>query len=46
MSPVLEETNEDIASAIRKNIDAIITYCDSINTRTINIQKELHQLKY
>ena len=44
MSPPPEE--EDIASEIRKNMETIIKYYDSINTRTINIQKELNQLKY
>ena len=44
MSP--EETPEDLASEIRKNMETILKYYDAINTRTINIQKELHQLKY
>ena len=44
MTPPPEE--EDIASEIRKNMETIIKYYDSINTRTINIQKELNHLKY
>ena len=46
MLPPPEETPEDIASEIRKNMELILKYYDSINTRSINIQKELHQLKY
>jgi hypothetical protein len=46
MLPPPEETPEDIASEIRKNMETILKYYDSINTRSINIQKELHQLKY
>jgi hypothetical protein len=41
-----KETPEDIASEIRTNMESIIKYYDAINTRSINIQKELHQLKY
>ena len=44
MSP--EESPEDIASEIRKNMETIIKYYDAINTRSINIQKELNQLRY
>ena len=47
MSPTLEEEiNDDIATEIRKNMEIIIKYYDSINTKVINIQKELNQLKY
>ena len=46
MLPPPEETPEDIASEIRKNMELILKYYDSINTRSINIQKELHQLRY
>jgi hypothetical protein len=46
MLPPSEETPEDIASEIRKNMELILKYYDSINTRSINIEKELHQLKY
>ena len=47
MSPnIEEEINDDIATEIRQNMETIIKYYDSINTRTINIQKELNQLKY
>jgi hypothetical protein len=41
-----EETPEDIASEIRTNMETILKYYEAINTRTINIQKELHQLRY
>ena len=41
-----EEINDDIGVEIRKNIEIIIKYYDSINTKVINIQKELNQLKY
>lgn len=44
MSPPPEE--EDIASELRKNMETIIKYYDSINTRITDIQKELNQLKY
>jgi hypothetical protein len=46
MSPPPEETTEDIASEIRRNMELIIKYYDTINARSINIQKELHQLRY
>jgi len=46
MLPPSEETPEDIASEIRKNMETILKYYDAINTRTINIQKELNQLRY
>ena len=46
MLPPPEDTPEDIASEIRKNMEIIIKYYDGINTRTLNIQKELHNLKY
>ncbi len=41
-----EEINDDIAAEIRKNMEIIIKYYDSINTKVMNIQKELNQLKY
>ena len=37
-----EEINDDIAAEIRKNMEIIIKYYDSINTKVINIQKELN----
>ena len=47
MNPIIEEEiNDDIAVEIRKNMEIIIKYYDSINTKVINIQKELNQLKY
>ena len=46
MLPPPEDTPEDLASEIRKNMETIIKYYDSINTRTINIQKELYNLRY
>ena len=41
-----EEIHDDIGVEIRKNMEIIIKYYDSINTKVINIQKELNQLKY
>ena len=41
-----ENTPENIASEIRNNMETIIKYCDSINLRTCNIQKELYNLRY
>ena len=47
MSPPLgEEINDDIATEIRKHMETIITYYDSINTKVTNIQKEINLLKY
>ena len=43
---MLPPPEEDIASEIRKSMETIIKYYDSINIRGINIQKELNQLKY
>ena len=41
-----EEISDDIAAEIRKNMETIMKYYDSINTKVINIQKELNQLNY
>ena len=46
ISTIEEEINDDIGVEIRKNMEIIIKYYDSINTKVINIQKELNQLKY
>ena len=46
MNPIEEEINDDIAVEIRKNMETIMKYYDSINTKVINIQKELNKLKY
>ena len=41
-----EDTPKYLASEIRKNMETIIKYYDSINIRTCNIQKELYNLRY
>ena len=47
MSPnIEEEIHNDIGVEIRKKKEIIIKYYDSINTKVMNIQKELNQLKY
>ena len=47
MNPIIEEEiNDDIAVEIRKNMETIVKYYDSINTKIINFEKQLNNLKY
>ena len=46
MNPIEEEINDDIAVEIRKNMETIVKYYDSINTKIINFEKQLNNLKY
>ena len=46
MLPPPEDTPENIAIEIRKNMETIINYYDSINIRACNIQKEFYNLRY
>ena len=47
MDPIFEEEiNNDIAINIRKNMETIVKYYDSINTKIINFEKQLNNLKY
>lgn len=45
-SIIEEEINDDIAVEIRKNMETIVKYYDSINTKIINFEKQLNNLKY
>ena len=47
MNPIIEEEfTDDIAVEIRKNMETIVKYYDSINTKIINFEKQLNNLKY
>ena len=47
MDPIFEEEiNDNIAVEIRKNMETIVKYYDSINTKIINFEKQLNNLKY
>ena len=46
MNPIEEEINDDIAVEIRKNMETIVKYYDSIITKIINFEKQLNNLKY